>query len=174
MYWIHFQNMSSFTYQKTLLHTLFRLFLKSSKAFSVSLMHGILNATITGGLILQIRKYINKFKTGARVYPRGYPSLNLNIWIVSFCKFCQCSSKCRVAFSQQLFKVWIEATVLYSGGSFWSLLMQAFSFSTVNHSNSWTMQKAKKYERIQYMSLLSKTHWRCKSRQRINLFACFF
>ena len=37
VYWIHFQNIHTFTYQKTLLHTLFYLFLKSSKAFSVSL-----------------------------------------------------------------------------------------------------------------------------------------
>ena len=29
VYWIHFQNMHIFTYQKTLLHTLFCLFLKS-------------------------------------------------------------------------------------------------------------------------------------------------
>ena len=36
-YCINFQNIHSFTYQKTLLHTLFCLFLKSSKAFSVSL-----------------------------------------------------------------------------------------------------------------------------------------
>ena len=34
LYWIHFQNIHTFTYQKTLLHTLFYLFLKSSKAFS--------------------------------------------------------------------------------------------------------------------------------------------
>ena len=37
VYWIHFQNIHTFTYQKTLLHTLFRLFLKSSKAVCVSL-----------------------------------------------------------------------------------------------------------------------------------------
>ena len=37
VYWIHFQNIHTFTYQKSLLHTLFCLFLKSSKAFSVSL-----------------------------------------------------------------------------------------------------------------------------------------
>ena len=37
VYWIHFQNIHTFTYQKTLLHTLFYLFLKSSKALSVSL-----------------------------------------------------------------------------------------------------------------------------------------
>ena len=34
---VHFQNIHTFTYQKTLLHTLFCLFLKPSKAFSVSL-----------------------------------------------------------------------------------------------------------------------------------------
>ena len=37
-YWIHFQNIHAFTYQKTLLYTLFCLFLESSKAFSVSLI----------------------------------------------------------------------------------------------------------------------------------------
>ena len=34
---MHFQNIHTFTYQTTLLHTLFCLFLKLSKAFSVSL-----------------------------------------------------------------------------------------------------------------------------------------
>ena len=38
VYWIHFQNIHIFTYQKKLLHTLFSLFLKSSKAFNVSLI----------------------------------------------------------------------------------------------------------------------------------------
>ena len=38
VYWIHFQNIHAFTYQKTLLSTLFCLFLESSKAFSVSLI----------------------------------------------------------------------------------------------------------------------------------------
>ena len=37
MYWVNFQNICTFTFQKTLLHTLFCLFLKSSKAFSVSI-----------------------------------------------------------------------------------------------------------------------------------------
>ena len=38
MYWIHFQNIKhTFTYQKTLLHKLLLLVLKSSKAFSGSL-----------------------------------------------------------------------------------------------------------------------------------------
>ena len=37
VYWIQFQNIHTFTYQKTLIHTLFDLFLKSLKAFSVSL-----------------------------------------------------------------------------------------------------------------------------------------
>ena len=37
LYRIHFQNIHTFTYQKTLLHALFCMFLKSSKAFSVSL-----------------------------------------------------------------------------------------------------------------------------------------
>ena len=37
VYWTHIQNIHPFAYQKTLLHILFCLFLKSSKAFSVSL-----------------------------------------------------------------------------------------------------------------------------------------
>ena len=38
VYWIHFQNIHTFTYQKTLLHTLFCLSLKSWKAFSLFLI----------------------------------------------------------------------------------------------------------------------------------------
>ena len=38
VYWIHCQNIPTFTYQKKLLHTLFCLFLKSLKTFSVSLI----------------------------------------------------------------------------------------------------------------------------------------
>ena len=38
VYWIHLQNIQFFTYQKTILHALFCLFLKSGKAFSVSLI----------------------------------------------------------------------------------------------------------------------------------------
>ena len=37
VYWIHFLNIRTFTYQKALLHTLFCLFLRLLKAFSVSL-----------------------------------------------------------------------------------------------------------------------------------------
>ena len=37
LHWIHSQNIRTLTYQKTLLHKLFYLFLKSSKVFSVSL-----------------------------------------------------------------------------------------------------------------------------------------
>ena len=37
VFWIHFQNIHTFTYQKLVLHTLFGLFLKSSKAFHLSL-----------------------------------------------------------------------------------------------------------------------------------------
>ena len=46
VYWINFHNIHIFTYQKTLLHTLFCLFLKSSKAFSISLIivsHDVIN-----------------------------------------------------------------------------------------------------------------------------------
>ena len=39
MLWIRFQNIHTFTYQKTLPHTFFCLFLKSSKAFSVFLIY---------------------------------------------------------------------------------------------------------------------------------------
>ena len=38
VYWIYFQNIHTFTYQKILFHTHFCLFLKSPKAFSVSLI----------------------------------------------------------------------------------------------------------------------------------------
>ena len=38
VYWIYFQNIHTFTYQKILFHTIFCLFLKSPKAFSVSLI----------------------------------------------------------------------------------------------------------------------------------------
>ena len=41
VYWRHFQNKHTFTYQKALLHTRFCLFLKSSKVFSVSLKHRV-------------------------------------------------------------------------------------------------------------------------------------
>ena len=41
VYWIQFQNKRTFTYQKALLHTRFCLFLKSSKAFSLSLKHRV-------------------------------------------------------------------------------------------------------------------------------------
>ena len=41
VYWIQLQNIHTFTYQKTLLHTLFFLILKLSKAFSASLTHKI-------------------------------------------------------------------------------------------------------------------------------------
>ena len=37
VYWIQFQNIHTFKYQRTLLHTLFCLFLKSSKAFIIFL-----------------------------------------------------------------------------------------------------------------------------------------
>ena len=39
LYWVQFQNKHTFTYQKISLHTFFCLFLKSSKAFNVSLMY---------------------------------------------------------------------------------------------------------------------------------------
>ena len=40
---LHFQNIHTFTYQKTLLHTMFCLFLKSSKTFSVSSSKRVIN-----------------------------------------------------------------------------------------------------------------------------------
>ena len=39
VYWIHSQNINTFTYQKTLLYTLFCLFLKSSKALSLCILN---------------------------------------------------------------------------------------------------------------------------------------
>ena len=39
LHWIHFQNINIFIYKKKLLHTLFSLFLKSSKVFIVSLIY---------------------------------------------------------------------------------------------------------------------------------------
>ena len=39
-YWVQFQNIHAFTYQKALLHTPFSMFLKSTNAFSVSLSLG--------------------------------------------------------------------------------------------------------------------------------------
>ena len=41
VYWIHFQNIQTFTYQKTLFQALFCLFLESPKAFSLFLRGGI-------------------------------------------------------------------------------------------------------------------------------------
>ena len=43
VYWIHFQNINTFAYEKKILHTPFCLFLKSSKAFSVSLRSSKIN-----------------------------------------------------------------------------------------------------------------------------------
>ena len=43
VYWIHFQNIHTFTYQNTLLHKMLCLFLKSSKTFSVSLSKRVIN-----------------------------------------------------------------------------------------------------------------------------------
>ena len=49
LYWIRFQNIYTLIYQKTLLHTLFCLFWKSRKAFSVSLSKvGVLLLEIFG------------------------------------------------------------------------------------------------------------------------------
>ena len=39
VYWIRFQDIRSFTYEKTLRHTLYYLFLKFKKVFSVSLKY---------------------------------------------------------------------------------------------------------------------------------------
>ena len=39
VYWIHSQNINTFTYQKTLLYILFCLFLKSSKALSLCILN---------------------------------------------------------------------------------------------------------------------------------------
>ena len=58
LYWIQFLKIHTFTYQKTLLHTLFCLLLKSWKAFSVSLSYKWLLANLLihsyGDIILTI------------------------------------------------------------------------------------------------------------------------
>ena len=46
VYWTHFQDIHTFTCQKPLLHTLFCLFLKSSKAFSVSLTENFMFSAV--------------------------------------------------------------------------------------------------------------------------------
>ena len=59
VYWIHFQNVHTFTCQKTLFHKLFCLFLKSSKAFSVSLKH-FSTAEIIIKLMIALKWIVNK------------------------------------------------------------------------------------------------------------------
>ena len=60
VYWIHFYNIHTFTYQKNL-HTLFCLFLKSPKAFSVRLRFGTIY--FSGEIILLINSSMyNVFK----------------------------------------------------------------------------------------------------------------
>ena len=54
VYWIYFWNIHTFTYQKTLLHTLFRLFLKSAKAFSVSLKNSSTSNTVNPEFLSEI------------------------------------------------------------------------------------------------------------------------
>ena len=59
VYWIHFQNIHTFTYQITLLHTIFCLFLKSLKAFIVSLSFlGTMESMKTAKLLLKKCKVI--------------------------------------------------------------------------------------------------------------------
>ena len=62
VHWIDFQNIHTFTYQKTLLYTLFYLFLKSLKALSVSLIItlylSLSHLQIKGGLLTQCAKNI--------------------------------------------------------------------------------------------------------------------
>ena len=66
VYWIHFQNKHVFTYQKTLLHSLFCLFLKLLKAFGVSLKSVLLLLLVN-------------FVSGLRVKLMNI-SLIVNIW----------------------------------------------------------------------------------------------
>ena len=56
VYWIHFQNIHTFIYQKTLLVTLFKLFWKLLKAVSVSLRTNILLPHIKKHFILIINQ----------------------------------------------------------------------------------------------------------------------
>ena len=63
MYWIYFQNIRTFIYQKALLHTLFCLLLKSPKALSVSLRY-FLN---TDKFLQSYTKYFEKIKKSSKV-----------------------------------------------------------------------------------------------------------
>ena len=56
-YWIHFQNIHTFMYPKTLLHTLFSFFLKSSKDFIVSLRPGSIKTYFWNFLEITLSKY---------------------------------------------------------------------------------------------------------------------
>ena len=56
-YWIHFQNIHTFIYPKTLLHTLFSFFLKSSKDFIVSLRPGSIKTYFRTFLEITLSKY---------------------------------------------------------------------------------------------------------------------
>ena len=68
VYSINFQNIYIFTYQKTLLHTLLLLVLKSSKAFSVSLIRLFLSITDS----LLIEKIVLPNQTTLLLYQKTY------------------------------------------------------------------------------------------------------
>ena len=95
VYWIHFQYINTFTYQKTLLYMVFCLFLKLSKAVSVSLIMSTkgcsrffkicldleLFAKIKRELVffwfLQITKDLNKIKKIAKTLSWSLVSKNV-------------------------------------------------------------------------------------------------
>ena len=68
VYWIHFQNIHTFIYQKTLLLTLFYLFWKLMKAFTVSLRTNIILHHIKKHFIL----IINQSKSIKTIYFQKY------------------------------------------------------------------------------------------------------
>ena len=68
VYWIHFQSIHTFTYQKTLLLTLFCFFWKSSKAFSVSFKRPIFDVKVSVvGFLSEIR-WIAKWNSKLIIY----------------------------------------------------------------------------------------------------------
>ena len=77
VYWIHFKNIHTFTYQKTLLHTL--LFLKSSKALSVSL-NMVLDRQIEKMLSLV---FINRFSLSySRLSWQAISKMLISFWLI--------------------------------------------------------------------------------------------
>ena len=119
VYWIHLQNIHTCTHQKTLLHILLWLFLRSSKAFSVSLNRFsslcFLNQKCYHCLHLNIRlrncsifkcyaiifdkKSIRRFKVLTQMFrrPLRFPNVVLKVW----CK-CHFAFRCKQLFKLQI------------------------------------------------------------------------